>query len=266
MNTKELPLTVTIIKEQLTRLGVEEGMTLLVHSSIKSMNRWIVGGETAVILGLEAAIGAAGTLVMPTHTSSLSEPAYWQNPPVPETWWDIIREEMPPYQPDITPTYYMGAVPECFRKQEGTLRSSHPQLSFAARGRHAAIMTAHHSLDHGLGEASPLARLYDLDGWVLLLGVGHAQNTSLHLSEHRADYKGKKMTKQDAPMLVDDKRSWVVFEEIGYDSGDFVSVGAQFEKENAVIKIGKLGDADVRLMRVREVVDYGVWWMERYRV
>jgi len=45
--------------------------------------------------------------------------------------------------------------------------------------------------DHGLDdprENSPLARVYDRDGDVLLLGVGHDSNTSLHLAEHRADF------------------------------------------------------------------------------
>jgi aminoglycoside 3-N-acetyltransferase len=265
INTNEMPLTVTNISKELARLGVKEGTTLLVHASMKSMNRWIVGGETAIVLGLEAVLGASGTLVMPTHTSSLSEPSHWQNPPVPESWWSVIREEMPPYRPDLSPTYYMGAMAECFRKLDGTIRSSHPQLSFAARGRHAETIARGHSLDHGLGEDSPLARVYDQDGWVLLLGVGHDKNTSLHLSEHRANYGSKKIGKQGAPVLVDGVRQWVEFEEIGYDSGDFAAIGEQFEKDRGIVKIGKLGDAEVRLMSIRELVDYGVWWLERYR-
>ena len=28
-----------------------------------------------------------GLLIMPTHSSGLSEPSYWENPPVPESWW-----------------------------------------------------------------------------------------------------------------------------------------------------------------------------------
>ena len=58
-------------------------------------------------------------------------------------------------------------------------------------GPNTGAVVADHSLDHPLGERSPLARLYDLDGHILLLGVGHANNTSLHLAEYRADYPGK---------------------------------------------------------------------------
>lgn len=265
INTNELPLTASLIANQLALAGVGKGTTLLVHSSMKSMNRWIVGGETAVIAGLELALGEEGTLVMPTHSSDLSEPSLWQQPPVPEPWWPIIREEMPPFRPDVTTTRGMGAIPECFRKREGVLRSSHPQLSFAARGPHAREIIEQHSLEHGLGEKSPLARMYELDGKVLLLGVGHHRNTSLHLSEHRASYKGKEIGMQGAPILVDGERNWVEYEEVGYDSGDFHHIGAEFEKEPGRVRISKLGDAELRLMSIRELVDYGVRWMERNR-
>lgn len=86
----------------------------------------------------------------------------------------------------------MGVIPDTFRKQRGVMRSSHPQVSFAAWGANAGDIVTGHDLDNGLGEHSPLARIYDRHGWVLLLGVGHERNTSLHLSEHRASYPGKK--------------------------------------------------------------------------
>jgi aminoglycoside 3-N-acetyltransferase len=56
-------------------------------------------------------------------------------------------------------------------------------LPFAAWGRHTAWIAAEHSLNHPFGETSPLAKTYDLDGRILLLGVTHSNNTSLHLAE-----------------------------------------------------------------------------------
>ena len=85
-----------------------------------------------MILGLEEVIGDEGTLVMPAHSSDLSDPSIWKNPAVPESWWEMIKENMPDFEPDLTPTRQMGAIPECFRKQSGVLRSNHPQVSFAA--------------------------------------------------------------------------------------------------------------------------------------
>ena len=95
INESAMPVTVSSLSHAFTALGVQNGMTLIVHSSLKSLNRWIVGGTSAVILALEEALGIEGTLVMPSHTGDLSDPALWQNPPVPKEWWDLIRKEMP---------------------------------------------------------------------------------------------------------------------------------------------------------------------------
>ncbi|GKU76324.1 aminoglycoside N(3)-acetyltransferase [Paenibacillus sp. L3-i20] len=265
MNIAEMPLTIASVTKSLHEIGVVEGMTLIVHSSMKSMNRWIVGGESAIVLALEQALGNDGTLVMPTHTPNLTDPSGWCKPPVPEPWWSIIKTEMPPFEVDLTPSTSMGAIVECFRKQNGTLRSSHPQTSFAARGKQASFITEEHSLHYGIGEQSPIARIYDKDGWVLLLGVGYSNNTSLHLSELRADYASKVHMKQGAPCVVDGKREWITFDDLDFDSDDFEAIGEAFERETNAVKIGKIGDATVRLMRQRDVVDFGVKWMETNR-
>ncbi len=154
-------ITVKSLAGQLRNLGVRPGMTLLVHSSLSSLG-WVCGGAPAVILALELVLGEEGTLVMPTHSTDLSDPAQWQHPGVPEKWWQQIRDEMPAYSSDLSPTREMGAISECFRKQDGTLRSYHPQVSFAARGKNAVYITGSHALEFSMGEGSPLARVYEL--------------------------------------------------------------------------------------------------------
>lgn len=72
----------------------------------------------------------------------------------------------------------MGVVPAFFRTWPGVLRSSHPVTSFAALGLHAAYLTDNHILEADPGNRSPVGRLYDLDGHVLLLGVDHWNSRS----------------------------------------------------------------------------------------
>ena len=235
------PNTIDSLKTDLKNIGIRKGMTLLVHSSMSSIG-WICGGAVAFILALEGALGEQGTLVMPAHSGDLSDPAKWENPPVPEDWWGTIRETMPAFDPDLTPTRGVGKVAEVFRKQKGVLRSPHPQVSFAAWGKNAGYITSEHSLEYAFGEKSPLAKIYEVDGYVLLAGVGHENNTSLHLAEIRADYPGKQEEVYGFPFIFDGKRIWKQVRDIKSITDDFNDLGDAFLKQKKdTVKISNIG-------------------------
>lgn len=258
-----LLVTKTTLLRDLQALGITSGMTLLVHTSLSSLG-WVCGGEQALVEALQLALGSDGTLVMPAHSAQLSDPAQWQNPPVPQDSWETIRREMPAYDLRLTPTRAMGAVAEFFRRAKGVRRSSHPALSFAARGTHRDNVIDSHSLNDGLGESSPLARLYELDAHILLLGVDHDKNTSLHLAEYRWNGSATRRTTESTPILLDGQRRWVDYDDIDHDSSDFLTIGRAFEATSD-FNVGTVGKATAKLLSLPEMVDFAVEWMNDHR-
>jgi aminoglycoside 3-N-acetyltransferase len=262
--TKE-PLTLPRAIAAFQELGLEPGMTVLLHSSLSALG-WVCGGAQTIILALQEVLRGYGTLLMPTHSADLSDPQYWSAPAVPRSWWTEIRETMPPYDPQMTPTRGMGRIPELFRTQPNVYRSIHPAYSFAAWGEQALELVDGHELDYGLGEKSPLARIYEAGGWVLLLGVGHDSNTTLHLAEYRGDYPRKRTVTGHAPVRVDGHRRWKSYEDIDLDSSDFPRIGREFERRYAKeIRRGRVGLATARLFPQPLCVDWATEWMRRRR-
>lgn len=246
------PLTRTTLVRELQELGLEPGMTVIVHSSMRALG-WICGGPVTVIQALQDVLTPEGTLIMPAHTANVSDPKEWGDPPIPEGWWETVREEMPPFDPFVTPTYFMGAIAETFRTMPGVYRSNHPRYSFAAWGKHRDQVISYHSLDYGMGEQSPLGEIYQLNGHVLLLGVGYDSNTSMHLGEHQSEAFGS--LKKESPLIESGKRVWKSFVDLDYDDEAFPEIGKAFEKRYPMKK-QTIGNGLVRLMNQRDVVQF----------
>jgi aminoglycoside 3-N-acetyltransferase len=155
------------IADDLVSLGTSRDGVLVVHTAFSAFGGG-AGAPSDLIAALLLAAGPRGTVVMP----SMSD------------------DDEQPFDPRRTPCIGMGIVAETFWRMPGVIRSDSPH-SFAAFGPHAAEITAAHPLDVPHGLDSPIGRAYQLDAEVLLLGVGHDANTTVHLAENLARVRYK---------------------------------------------------------------------------
>ncbi len=251
-------VTIPTIVDGLTKLGVHEGSTFMVHCSMSSLGH-VQGGAQAIIEALVSTIGASGTVVMPTLTDGRFDPSEWGNPPVPQELWNRIRFETPPYHPQKTPTdNTMSAVYELFRTWPDVVRTDHPHSSIAAWGLHRDRVVSTHRLEERFGNSSPLGVLYELDAQVLFLGTTYSTNTCFHLAEYR---------RPNPPirefLIVqgsDGNRTLTTYEDVDTDSSIFETIGADFEAARPV-KVGTIGSATCRLFSFRVAVDFAVDWL-----
>ena len=236
------------LRRDLEQLGVQRGDILCVHSSLKRLGL-VIGGVRTVIEALLEAVGPEGTVMMPAYSGDLSDPAEWRFPPVSPEFIPQIRAETPPYDPALTPTRGMGAIPEYFRRYPGAVRSPHPQSSFAAIGARATDLVGKHPLPFRFGPESPLGRLKDLRGKVLMLGAPWDTSSFLYLCHFPIGDRPK--IQKLAPMTIDGVTQWVKYDDISYENAWFIPAVTMLV-DRGIASVGKTGTTESLLYRADE--------------
>lgn len=242
----------------LANLGITKGSTLLVHSSLKAFG-WVSGGAEAVLQALSALITSNGTIIMPSQSPGLTDPSGWEAPPVPESWFDVIRSSMPAFDPQRTPSQGMGRIAELFRCWPDVARSNHPTSSFAAWGRHALDITKDQPLADPFGANSPLSKIYELDAQILLAGVGFECCTALHFAERLA-WPNQERRREGSPINIDGHRVWSWYDAPLLRTELFEDAGV-FLRKKGLVRAGRVGQANCEIMSIRSAVDcvVGYW-------
>jgi aminoglycoside 3-N-acetyltransferase len=233
------------IKAGLMRLGLKKGDTVGVHSSLSSLG-YVEGGADTVIDVLLETVGEQGNIVMSTHSANLSE-----DKRTPEmialgiSWLFKIL----PYDPSKTPVT-TGIIPETFRKRKGVVRGLHPSLSIAASGPKAKVLS------------EGWHRLSELDGYILLIGVGLDRCTAMHLAEKRVRFPDRILKKITPPKWFVEKYPE---EEWEWDVGPYPDFAKLTQPciERGIMKTVKVGRSTLRLAKLRELIDLYVEYLER---
>ncbi len=230
------------VAADLRSLGLAAGDRVVVHSSLRAVGP-VEGGAEAIVDALVEVVGLDGLIVVPafTYDSARFDPA--------------------------TERGRAGALAEAVRLRTGAVRSLHPSHSVAALGRGAAELCAGHELRSATDVDSPLDRLARSGGYVLLLGVGHVADTTVHVGEFRAG----------APYLhIPFAPDWPRVHEIVTAGGSETVEYARFPgcsgafgvverglRDRSAIRDGFVGRAVSQLVRGEDVIEEAVALLER---
>ncbi|HEX6747530.1 MAG TPA: AAC(3) family N-acetyltransferase [Longimicrobium sp.] len=227
--TGRAEMSIAEVAAQLRALGVERGGVLLVHTSFRAV-RPVEDGPRGLIAALRDALGPDGTLAMPSWTGDdehLFDPATTR-----------AAEDL-------------GVVADTFWRLPGVRRSDY-LFAFAAAGPRAAeIVRDPLPLPPHIPE-SPAGRVHELDGQVLLLGVNHDADTTLHLAELIAGVPYR--VPKACTVLRDGRPARIEYGENDHCCERFAMMdgwlrGRGFQRE------GRVGHAHARLARSREIVE-----------
>lgn len=229
--TDRPPLPPSALVEQLRALGLAAAPVVVVHSSFRAVGP-VEGGPLGLIAAVREALAPDATLVLP----SMSD------------------DDEHPFDTASTPCAAMGIVADTFWRQPDVVRSDNP-ASFAAVGPLASVITAPHPIAPPHGIDSPVGRACALGGSVLLLGVDHSANTTMHLAESMAGmpYASRK----ECVVLCDGVPTRVTYEETDHCCENFQRVDAWL-RDRGMLTEGTVGYGHARLARAADVVRVAV--------
>lgn len=266
------PVTRSELERDLRFLGVQPGGILMVHTRMSAIG-WVVGGSQTVVEALLEVLGPDGTLM--AYAGWEDDP--WHLAEWPAAWQESYRAELPPFDPELSEAdHQMGRLPERIRTWPGAKASTGHVMRMVALGRQADWLTRDQPWDHPAGPGSPLAKLVEADGQVLMLGAPLDTLTLLHHAESLVDAPGKRMVTYAIPVRESGQVEWrEVYDHDTSSRGAFPYGQAIPNGEDAFAVVGRLalaagggisgkvGDAKSHLFQARPLVDFALGWLQR---
>lgn len=216
------------LSQDLRGLGVEAGATIFIHSSFRSLGS-VIGGAGTVVGAFKDVVGPEGLILMPS--------------------FNLVEKRAETWDVETTPST-VGWLTEFFRQMDGTFRSDHYSHSVASSGKKASDFVADHLSQEGYrspwdlqpwgktyGFQSPMYRVYQQDGKLLMLGVDYQSSTYIHLVE--VMYWNQRLAANP---------------DASYVALDRPSLG-QFWDASGKLTRGQVGNADCRFFSIRNYVD-----------
>lgn len=224
----KFPITKSDIIKGLKTLGINETSLLEVHSSLSAFG-FIVNKEYDIIDALLEVV-TKGVIIMPAHTSEMTNPRDWENPPVPKEWFEIIEKNRKPFDPKTFLPERVGQVAKTFLNYPKVKRTLHPETSLAVFNMTNDNSWLNHSLDDR-ELINPLYKLKENNGKILMMGTDFYSCTSIHLTEFLSDYST--IDKYDYKIKINNKivKKTVITKYFDKDDINFKAISETYIKK-----------------------------------
>ena len=232
-STGKTSVTRADIVAAILSVGVRPGDLLQVHSSLSRLG-YVEGGAETVVDALVEVVGPEGTVMVPTFNHGHVEI----------------------FEPAETPSKN-GAITEALRKRPDARRSLHPTHAYSAIGPCAEFLTAGHLEVETFDPRSPLGKLAELGGWVLMLGIGMEACTAAHIGETMARVPcigyGRLLRQVRLP-----DGSMIPATSVTWRDGPCRIEWDPLERRMSsagLIRYGRVGEGELRLMKAKDVIE-----------
>jgi len=205
-----MPFSRTQLTAALRELGLKAEDSVMLHASVRAVGA-VIGGPDEIHLAVEEAVNPGGTVVMYVGCQDgFDDVGRGIYSPADEA--EILRHQ-PAFDFQVArANRAFGILAEFFRSFPGTIMSQSVGR-MAGRGSLAPWLVADQPWNYSYGRGSPLEKLCQAKGRILLLGSDHDEVTLLHYVEHVADFEGKRIARYRVPVLHGAERIWRECEE-----------------------------------------------------
>lgn len=243
------PITRQALVSELSAGGVQPGMIVMVHSSLKSIGH-VEGGAPAVVQALVEAVRPGGTVLFPALTFTGSLTLFMR------AHATVDLRHSPPM---------VGAIPRAAANYPSARQSIHPTHPVIAIGPAAdELFSGNQSGQGPCGAASPFYKAAMAGGYILLIGVGNSTNTTLHcVEELAAPYMNRNGVFH--VQTIDHQGHSHMIAVKGFPVGlarNFDVINPALEQEG-IMTNHTLGNAPTRLINGRRMIEYVTEWIGR---
>jgi aminoglycoside 3-N-acetyltransferase len=205
----------TEIKKSLKELGLKNGDTVIIHSSLASIGH-VEGGADTVIDAFLETVGQEGTIVAPVFGN-------------------------------------LGILTQTLKNRDEAVVSDSPKGTVAAIGADAEFICRDHwKADTAHGHNTPYLKIAGQGGYICLLGVDQDRNTTLHSVEALLELPY--LNETSAAIETAEGKIEKIWKYYPGPHRDFIGLD-KIMRNNGQMKLGKIGNAVVRLMKSKDLID-----------